>query len=81
MEYKKVYTAAELEALVNWFEARRDKLPESLQLDKATHIADFRTTVRHYMDIVREHKSNPTYGGQILHLFKMKEKLEADGLA
>ncbi|MGM9687530.1 MAG: DUF6965 family protein [Alloprevotella sp.] len=77
MPYKKQFTEAELKELLEWFEAQAEHLPHSLQLDKATYIADLPKTVKLYFDIVRLHGDNPTYSGQINHLFKIKEKLAA----
>lgn len=76
MEYKKHFTDDELKALVEWFKQRMDRLPASLQLDKATLIKDLKHTVTLYFDVVHLHKDNPTYSGQIYLLFKIKACLE-----
>lgn len=73
MQYKKHFTSDELKELLEWFDSNQDKLPETLNLDKATHIKDFKRTLKLYYDIAREHIDNPTYSGQIYHLFQMKE--------
>lgn len=73
MEYKKHFTTEELKEVIEWFDANREKLPESLNLDNATHIKNFKHTLELYYDIAREHNDNPTYSGQIYHLFQMKE--------
>lgn len=76
MEYKKHYTDKEVQTLSAWFEQHMDKLPQSLQVDKATYMPDLRRTVRFYLDIMKEHKDNPTYAAQIFLLFKIREMLE-----
>ena len=44
------------------------------------NIADLRLTVERYIDLVEKHHEAPVYGGQVLHLFRIREKLEAQGL-
>lgn len=78
--YKKQYTTEEIGELITWFEAHFDRLPESLQVDKATFIKDIKKTVKLYFDIARQHINNPTYSGQINHLFQIKEALTTQGL-
>ena len=77
MQYKKQFSKAELKELLGWFEAQAEHLPHSLRLDKATYIEDLPKTVKLYFDVVRLHGDNPTYSGQIYHLFKIREKLTA----
>ncbi len=73
MQYKKHFTTEELNEILEWFDTNRNKLPNSLKLDNATYIKDFKRTLQLYYDIAREHRDNPTYSGQIYHLFQMKE--------
>lgn len=73
MEYKKQYSHEELEEILNWFEKNMDKLPASLQLNKATYIKDLPKTVHQYFDLIKQQKDNPTYSGQIHHLFEMRD--------
>lgn len=77
MQFKKTYTAEEVDEVIRWFEDHMDSLPETVQLDVATRITDFPRTVRLYFDIARLHHDNPTYAGQVLHLFRMREAVEA----
>ena len=77
MEYKKHFTDQEIEEVCNWFKTHFDQLHETLQLDNATYIRDFKHTVELYFDICQQHKDNPTYSGQIYQLFKMKACAEA----
>lgn len=76
MEYKKHFSGEELNSLIAWFEAHKDRFPASLQVDKATFIPDLPHTVRLYYDIVNEHKDNPTYAAQIFLLFKIQKILQ-----
>ncbi len=80
MEFKKKYTKDEMGELCAWFAARLDRLPAEMHLDKAIHIKDLPTTVRHYMEIVKLHGDNPTYSGQVYHLFLMRDKLQDGGM-
>lgn len=80
MEFKKKYSKEELEELCAWFASRMDKLPADMHLDKAIYVKDFPTTVRHYLEIVRLHGDNPTYSGQVYHLFLMRDNLLAAGM-
>lgn len=80
MEYKKTYTAEELRELIHWFEAHKEQLPETLRLDKSTFIPNFRLTAEYYISIARKHYANPTYGAQIWMLFRMRERLQEEGM-
>lgn len=73
--YKQQYSPEEVNELIEWFKARENKLPDSLQVDKATYIKDLKRTLTLYYDIAREHISNPTYSGQINHLLLIREAL------
>lgn len=77
MTFKKTYTAEELQELTNWITEHLPHMPESLQLNKATYIADLHRTARYYLDLVKLHQNNPTYGGQLHHLFEIRQRLEA----
>ncbi len=77
MEYKKLYSQEEIDEIIAWFEAHEDQLPQSLDVDKATHMPDFRNTVKNYMDIARLHRENATYSGQIYFLFQMRDAVKA----
>ncbi len=77
MEYKKLYSQEEIDEITVWFESHKDQLPESLDVDKATHMSNFRQTVSSYIDIARLHRENATYSGQIYFLFQMREAVKA----
>lgn len=80
MEYKKIYAPEELADVVSWAKKNMHRLPESLQLDKATFIPDLKTTMETYIEICEMHHLNPTYGAQIRHIFMMRDKLIEDNL-
>lgn len=73
VEYKKHYTDEEINEVIGWMKSHFDELPESLHIDKATYISDFKKTVTLYYDIAIQHKDNPTYAAQIRHLFLMRD--------
>lgn len=78
--FQKTYDKAAIAELIVWFKARMDQLPESFELFNYMNIADLRLTVERYIDLVEKHHEAPVYGGQVLHLFRIREKLEAQGL-
>lgn len=78
--YQKTYTAEEVEAAIAWIEARMNQLPESLHLTQGIDIPNLRQTVNSYFKIARKHRDNPTYGGQVHHLFVIQERLIEEGL-
>lgn len=78
-QYQKVYAREELVELLNWFNDNRHRLPASLDLASGVTIPDLPKTVNLYFDIVSLHKENATYGAQILHLFRIREKLIEQG--
>lgn len=80
MEYKKTYTTEELREVIHWFEERKERLPQSLRLDKGTFIPDLPLTAGYYVAIARKHYANPTYGAQIWMLFKMHDRLLEEGI-
>ena len=73
--FQKTYDKAAIAELIAWFKARM-----SLELFNYMNIADLRLTVERYIDLVEKHHEAPVYGGQVLHLFRIREKLEAQGL-
>lgn len=82
MNFKKQYTHEEIEEVVAWFEKHQAEVPQTLNLDKATHIPDFPSTLHTYIEIARTHCDNPTYSGQIYTLFRMRDAmLQAAGSA
>ena len=80
MEYKKVYTPEELREIKTWYLEHMEELPTSLELNAATKIKNLKKTINAYFEMLDMHNENPTYGAQILHLFKIREKLFELGL-
>lgn len=79
--YQKTYSQEAIHELVLWFRERFDRLPQSLQLRPGVVIPDLRVMVRAYLDVVQMHYENPTYGGQVHHLFEVRECLLNEGFA
>ena len=75
MEYKKTYTKEEVNEVITWFRQHQDMLPDTLQLNASTVYKDFKKTIELYFDIALAHHEKPCYGGQIYHLFQIREKL------
>ena len=80
MEFKSHYTKEEIEEAEAWLQERWDKLPSDFQLDEATKITDLKRTLENLIHIAKELHHNPTYTGQIILLFKIKDKLQEDGI-
>lgn len=81
MDYKKRYTPEEIKEVAEWFKNHKEQMPQSLDVDKATHIPNFPSTVNSYIDIAQAHMDNATYSGQIYLLFKMRDVMkEACGI-
>lgn len=80
MELKKVYTPEELDDLVAWMKAHLDAVPQTLTIYSGMTTSDLPLVIRNYIDIVELHRENPTYGGQISHLFRIREVLQEQGM-
>lgn len=77
---KELYTLEEINDLTSWFEARMDKLPKSLEVMPGVTAPDLHLVVSNYIDVANLHKENPTYTGQISHLFRIREVLMSQGM-
>lgn len=77
-DYKKEYTERDVEELKEWFEAHREELPASLQMDKATKIPDLPFTLGIYLENAAAHIGNPTYDPAIYFLYRIRRKLMED---
>lgn len=80
MKYKRKYTDEEINGLIAWMEKNMEKLPESLQFNQATFIPDLKKTVTNYIDLVKQHKNDPAFNGQVYQFFVMRELLIKQGL-
>lgn len=79
---QKTYSSQALQELLTWFEEHMDALPETpLELSKGVLVNNLRTTAKRYVEFVARNKDNKTYGAQVLHLFRMREILMANGQA
>lgn len=76
-----LYTKEELDEIVSWFKARMDQLPEELTIAPGVTTKELPAVVARYYDIIDLHKENPTYTGQIGHLFKIRDVLIKQGMA
>lgn len=78
--YQKTYDAAVLRDLIEWFQVRFDHLPTELELSNSMRVFDLRHTVELYIELINKHGDSQMYGGQILHLFRIREALQAAGM-
>lgn len=78
--YKKKYMPEDMAELHAWFEQHDAELPKSLQLDKATNITDLKKAVSAYFEVYDIHGSNPTFSGQMHHLFLIRQRLQEMGI-
>ena len=74
MEYKKLYTEAEIKELAQWFEARY------VRIDEATFIPDLRKTAPLLIDMMLYQQEKPAFMGEIHQVFRLRERLIADGM-
>lgn len=75
MEFKKVYTAEELQELSAWYEEHLDSLPASFEYDDAIQFTDLHETVKAFLSFMDKGKENSTFGGFFYMFFRLKEKL------
>lgn len=80
MEYKRTFTDEEIDDLIAWVEKNLEQMPQSLQLNQATFIPDLKSTAAKYIDLVRQHRDDPAFNGQVYHLFIMRDLLIAQGM-
>ena len=75
MKYERhLYTEEELKDLIEWFD---DKvLPDTMQLDKATYIPDFKETLSRLKEQAILCRTMPRIQGCIILLERIKAKLE-----
>lgn len=78
MNFKKNFSAEEIEELCSWFNENADTLPESLQLDKSLFIKDLKHTIKLFIPLAKERRESQCFNGQIFLLFKIREKVLED---
>lgn len=75
MDYKSIFSKEELKELTDWFKERKDKLPETLQVDEATFVKDLRQTVDYYLRLVELYHDKRAFSGQLYLLERIRKKL------
>lgn len=80
--FKAGYTKAEAEELLEWFKARMEQLPQSLQLNAASSTKNLPETVRALMSVVkaRENMLDVTFSSYVSHLELIRLRLKEQGL-
>ena len=80
MDYKSIFSKEELNELTDWFNERKDKLPETLQVDDAIFVKDLRQTVDYYLRLVELYHDKRAFSGQLYLLERIRKKLIELGL-
>ncbi len=80
MDYKSIFSKEELNELTVWFNERKDKLPETLQVDDAIFVKDLRQTVDYYLRLVELYHDKRAFSGQLYLLERIRKKLIELGL-
>ncbi|MGN1240847.1 MAG: DUF6965 family protein [Alloprevotella sp.] len=80
MDYKSIFSKEELNELTDWFNERKDKLPETLQVDDATFVKDLHQTVDYYLRLVELYHDKRAFSGQLYLLERIRKKLIELGL-
>ena len=78
--FKKNYTPEDIKSIHDWFEAHKEQMPDTLQLDAATYYKNLKSTVKTYFEVFDLYGSNPTFSGQYHQLWLIKAKLEEMGI-
>lgn len=73
-------TQEEIQDVIAWFKARRDRLPKELEFMPSVRAANLPDVVEKYVEMAEKMADNPTYHGQIRHLLRMREALQAQGM-
>ena len=77
--YKPEYSDEEVRELTEWFEARMDRLPASLRIDKATYAEDLPRTVKAYSKLLKSIQVKVAHSGYMAHLLLIREQLLEQG--
>lgn len=78
--FKKDVSQQELEEIIGWFEARMDKLPETMHIDKATYTGNLPATVKSYLNMLKGRTVSVTLCGYIAHLGVIRKRLQLGGM-
>ena len=76
MEKKRTYTIEEVDELKNWFEANKDRLPQTMQIDKSAFTPNLPETVVMLLEQAYVCYENPKMQGSIRLLKKIKKLIE-----
>lgn len=76
MEKKRTHTIEEIDELRNWFEANRDKIPETMQIDSSAFTPNLPETISMLFDQAYICYENPKMQGSIRLLKKIKKLIE-----
>lgn len=79
MEYKAQHTEEEFQDVIEWFQQRMDTLPKEVWMNKATFIPNLKVTVERYIDFIHTHHADARFGGQLHHLFILRDVLQQQG--
>lgn len=82
MEKKSIHSQDDIKEIAEWFAARRDRLPQTLQLNKATRLPDLPHTVNLLLDLANAQRGNATFDNEVNLLFEIRNRLlalEAEG--
>lgn len=72
------YDEESVQALREWFQTA--SLPKEIRLSEAENITDLKLFVESHLYEIDDHYPDPFYNPAITHLYKLKEKIEEEGL-
>lgn len=75
MDLPELYTPEEINGILAWAQEALPTLPDELEIAPGMCTHNLKQVVTYYIDIVNLHRENPTYTGQIGHLFRIREVL------
>lgn len=80
--YKTEFKKEEAEEVISWFEARMDRLPQTMQLNSSTSTQDLPRTVRSLISVirVREDALDVTFSSYLVHLMLIRLRLTEQGM-
>jgi len=76
MEKKRTHTIEEINELKNWFEANKDKFPQTMQIDSSAFTPNLHETVKMLFEQAYICYENPKMQGCIWLLQKIKQNIE-----
>lgn len=80
--FKIEYEYAQVEELMEWFEARMEQLPQTLQLNPATSTRQLPETVKSLIAVIkaRDGKLDVTFNSYVSHLLLIRMRLKEQGM-